>query len=168
MPPCGEGEAAVRALLGIGTNLGDREDNLARAFSGLEELPGTEVLAISNIYETEPFDVLSEQEDYLNCCVLIETELSPTELLHRCLELETELGRVRREYHGARTMDIDLLVYEGAKSDTEELRLPHPAILERAFVMVPMSDIFPGYNALGLDFGKAYQAADKSGVRLYK
>ena len=142
----------MRALLGIGTNLGDREGNLAEAFSGLEKLPGTKILAISNIYETEPFDVLSEQEDYLNCCVLI----------------DSRLGRVRKEYHGARTMDIDLLVYEGAGSDTEELRLPHPWILERAFVMVPMSDIFPSHNALGLDFDGAYQEVDKSGVKLYK
>ena len=158
----------MRALLGIGTNLGDREGNLAEAFSGLEKLPGTKILAISNIYETEPFDVLSEQEDYLNCCVLIDTELAPLELLHRCLELESRLGRLRKEYHGARTMDIDLLVYEGAGSDTEELRLPHPWILERAFVMVPMSDIFPSHNALGLDFDGAYQEVDKSGVKLYK
>lgn len=158
----------MRALLGIGSNLGDREENLAGAFSGLEGLPGTRVLAISNIYETEPFDVLSEQEDYLNCCVLIETELEPIELLHKCLELEAGLGRVRREYHGARTMDIDLLICEGHTSDTEELRLPHPGILKRAFVMVPMSDIFPGYNALGVDFSEAYQAVEKSGVRLYK
>lgn len=158
----------MRALLGIGSNLGDREGNLAEAFTGLEELPGTRLLAISNIYETEPFDVLSKQDDYLNCCVLIDTKLEPYELLHKCLELEAKLGRVRREYHGARTMDIDLLVYEGAVSDTEELRLPHPAILDRAFVMVPMSDIFPGHNAMGLDFAEAYQAVDKSGIRLYK
>lgn len=158
----------MKALLGIGTNLGDREGNLAQAFSGLEKFPGTKLLAISNIYETEPFDVLSDQDDYLNCCVLIDTRLEPIELLHKCLDLEAKLGRVRKEYHGARTMDIDLLVCEGRTSDTEELKLPHPAILERAFVMVPMSDIFPGHNAMGLDFAKAYQAVDKTGVRLYK
>lgn len=158
----------MRALLGIGTNLGDREGNLASAFSGLEKLPGTEVLAISNVYETEPFDVLSEQEDYLNCCVLMETKLEPIELLHRCLDLEARLGRERKEYHGARTIDIDLLICEGRTSDTEELRLPHPGVLERAFVMVPMSDIFPSHIALGVDFDGAYQAVDKSGVRLYK
>lgn len=158
----------MRALLGLGTNLGDREENLARAFSGIEGLAGTKVLAISSIYETAPFDVLSEQADYLNCCVLIDTELEPIELLHRCLELESKLGRVRLEYHGARTMDIDLLVCEDFKSATQELTVPHPEILRRAFVMVPMSDIFPGYNALGLDFAKAYRDVDKSGVRLYK
>lgn len=158
----------MRALLGVGTNLGDREENLASAFSGLEQLPGTQVLAISNIYKTAPFDVLSPQEDYLNCCALIETDLEPLELLRQCLALEAKLGRVRKEYHGARTMDIDLLVCENFTSATEELNLPHPGILQRAFVMVPMSDIFPSHNALGLDFSEAYQAVDKSGVRLYK
>lgn len=158
----------MRALLGLGTNLGDREDNLARAFSGLEKMAKTKVLAISSIYETAPFDVLSEQSDYLNCCVLIDTDLEPLELLRRCLKLESDLGRVRLEYHGARTMDIDLLLCENFKSDTPELTVPHPEILRRAFVMVPMSDIFPTHNALGLDFAQAYQDVDKSGVRLYK
>ena len=156
----------MRALLGLGTNLGDREDNLARAFSGIEKL--AKVLAISNIYETAPFDVLSEQADYLNCCVLIDTDLEPLELLRRCLKLESDLGRVRLEYHGARTMDIDLLLCENFTSDTPELTVPHPEILRRAFVMVPMSDIFPSHNALGLDFAQAYQDVDKSGVHLYK
>lgn len=158
----------MRALLGLGTNLGDREDNLARAFSGIEKLGKTKVLAISNVYETAPFDVISEQADYLNCCVLIDTELEPLELLRRCLKLESDLGRVRLEYHGARTMDIDLLVCENFKSDTPELTVPHPEILRRAFVMVPMSDIFPTHNALGLDFAQAYHDVDKSGVHLYK
>lgn len=158
----------MRALLGLGTNLGDREDNLARAFSGIEKLGGTKVLAISNVYETAPFDVISEQADYLNCCVLIDTELEPLELLRRCLKLESDLGRVRLEYHGARTMDIDLLLCENFKSDTPELTVPHPEILRRAFVMVPMSDIFPSHNALGLDFAQAYHDVDKSGVHLYK
>ena len=158
----------MRALLGIGSNLGNREENLAAAFSGLEKLPSTQLLALSNIYETAPFDVLSPQDDYLNCCALLDTQLPPEELLDRCLGLEAQLGRVREEYHGARTMDIDLLLYEGFSSATEKLTVPHPRILERAFVMVPMSDIFPSHQALGLDFHEAYENVDKSGVRLYK
>lgn len=158
----------MHALLGIGTNLGDREENLAMAFTGLEKLPGTQILALSNIYETAPFDVLSQQEDYLNGCVLIDTALSPEALLRRCLDLETALGRVRKEYHGARTMDIDLLLYEGFTSSSPELTVPHPHIRERAFVMVPLSDLFPGRIALGYDFSEAYEQVEKSGVRLYK
>lgn len=159
---------AAQAVLGIGTNLGNREANLANAFDELERLPGTEVLKISNIYETEPFDVRSKQENYLNCCVLLKTGLPPEELLERCLAIETKLGRVRLEYHGARTMDIDLLLYEGFSSETERLTVPHPHIRERAFVMVPLADLFPTLSGLGFDFREACEAADKSGVALYK
>ena len=120
------------------------------------------------MYETAPFDVLSQQEDYLNCCVMLDTELDPEALLDRCLDIEAQLGRVREEYHGARTLDIDLLVCQGFSSQTPRLTLPHPGILERAFVMVPLSDLFPGREALGLDFSAAYEAVDKTGVRLYK
>lgn len=156
------------AVLGIGGNLGDREDNIAKALSAIERLPGTNITHLSSIYETEPFDVLSEQENYLNCCVKIETSLSPEELLDNCLAIETGLGRVRQEYHGARTVDIDLLLYEGAVSDTDKLRLPHPEIRNRAFVLVPMSDIFPKLEGLGFSFETAFQAVDKTAVWLYK
>ena len=93
----------MQVVLGLGTNLGDREGNLARALDALERLEGTELLRLSNIYETDPFDVLSQQDDYLNCCVLLETSLKPQRLLEHCLEIEQSLGRVRLEYHGART-----------------------------------------------------------------
>ena len=98
----------MKAVLGLGTNLGDREGNMAAALDALEKLPCTQLLAMSNMYETAPFDVVSAQADYLNCCVLLETGLDAQALLGRCLGIETEVGRVRTEYHGARTMDIDL------------------------------------------------------------
>lgn len=158
----------MKAVLGMGSNLGGREENLAAAFTRLEQLPHTQLLAISNIYETAPFDVASKQEDYLNCCVLLDTGLPPEELLDRCLSIETDLGRVRTEYHGARTMDIDLLLYEGFSSHTQKLTVPHPGILQRAFVLVPLSDLFPLHTGLGFDFAGAYEVVDKSGVRLYK
>lgn len=158
----------MKAVLGLGANLGDREENLAAAFSRLEALPGTDILAISNVYETKPFDVLSEQEDYLNCCVLIDTALEPDALLTACLDIEAKLGRVRREYHGARCIDIDLLLCEGFASNTPRLTVPHPGILQRAFVLAPLSDLFPQHSGLGFDFSAAYEAVDKAGVRLYK
>ncbi len=158
----------MKAVLGLGSNLGNREENIAGALSLLEKLPDTRLLALSNIYETAPFDVGSPQDDYLNCCVLLDTQLPPEDLLDRCLEAEAKLGRVRLEYHGARTMDIDLLLYEGFQSDAPKLRVPHPGIRERAFVMVPLSDIFHDYTALGLDFRSAYESVDKAGIRLYK
>lgn len=158
----------MQVVLGLGTNLGDREANLARALDALERLEGTQIVKLSNLYETEPFDVISQQEDYLNCCVLLETSLKPQRLLEHCLEIEQSLGRVRLEYHGARTMDIDILLCEGFASHTQELTVPHPHIRERAFVMVPLSDLFPLHQAFGYDFHQAYEAVDKAGVRLYK
>ena len=158
----------MQVVLGLGTNLGDREGNLARALDALEGLEGTQILKLSNVYETDPFDVLSPQDRYLNACVLLETEQRPQRFLERCLEIEKALGRVRVEYHGARTMDIDVLLWEGFSSQTPELTVPHPHIRERAFVMVPLSDLFPLHQAFGYDFHEAYEAVDKSGVRLYK
>ena len=94
--------------------------------------------------------------------------MKPQRLLEHCLEIEKSLGRVRVEYHGARTMDIDILLCEGFDSHTQELTVPHPHIRERAFVMVPLSDLFPLHQAFGYDFHQAYEAVDKAGVRLYK
>ena len=114
----------MQVVLGLGTNLGNREDNLARALDALERLEGTQLLKLSNLYETEPFDVVSQQDNYLNCCVLLETSLKPETLLEHCLEIEHSLGRVRTEYHGARTIDIDVLLCQGFTSDTP---VPHRA-----------------------------------------
>ena len=158
----------MQVVIGMGTNLGDRENNLARALDALERLEGTQIVKLSNVYETEPFDVISQQDNYLNCCVQLETRLKPQRLLEHCLEIEKSLGRVRVEYHGARTMDLDILLCEGFASDTPELTVPHPHIRERAFVLVPLSDLFPLHDAFGYQFDQAYEAVDKSAVALYK
>lgn len=158
----------MKVVLGLGTNLGNRENNLAKAWDLLEKVPQTEILKISNVYETEPFDVISQQDPYLNCCVLLETKLQPKEMLEHCFAIENALGRQRTEYHGARTMDVDILLWEGVTSKEKELMLPHPGILERAFVMVPLSDLFPTWEGLGFSFAEAYKDVDKSGVKLYK
>ena len=119
----------MKIVLGLGTNLGDREDNLAQGLDRIEKLPKTQVLALSNVYETEPFDVPDEQGAYLNCCVLLETQLEPQALLDKCLTIEKALGRVRKSYHGARTLDIDLLIGEGVHlpdGDPDPAPSPHP------------------------------------------
>lgn len=156
------------AVLGLGSNIENRELYLAEAISLIEQMEGTDIRKLSNIYETKPFDVQSVQQDYLNCCVLIETALGPQRLLLECQKIEQKLLRVRTEYHGPRTIDVDILLYEGFSSDKKELTVPHPAIRERAFVMVPLSDIFHAYTGLGFDFKEAYDSVDKSGVFLYK
>ena len=91
-----------RVVLGLGTNLGDRRENLRAALAALSHLPKTEVENVSSVWQTAPFDVPDEQQDYWNICVLLKTELSPSAVLGACLGIEAAMGRVREIYHGAR------------------------------------------------------------------
>lgn len=157
----------MKAVLGLGTNMGDRELNLSNALDSIELLPKTKLIKNSEIYETEPWGY-TEQARFLNCAVLIETELSPNALLGACLGIEAALGRVREFKNGPRIIDIDLLLYEGFESNTDELTVPHRFILERDFVLVPLHDLFPEENALGFDFSEAYQSTDLTKLSIFK
>jgi 2-amino-4-hydroxy-6-hydroxymethyldihydropteridine diphosphokinase len=129
-----------QAILGLGSNLGDRATMLASARYTLGELPGTRLLAASPVYETEPVG-LREQPMFLNQVVAVETVLSPQGLLRACLDLEHEHGRERDILNGPRTLDIDLLFYEDLRFHTPDLELPHPRWRERAFVVAPLVDL---------------------------
>ena len=150
-----------KAVLGLGTNMGDRLENLENALKSLELLPKTKLIKKSAVYETEPWGY-TEQARFLNCACLIETELSPSALLGACLGIEAALGRVRQFKNGPRIIDIDLLLYEGEKITGGELTVPHPYILQRDFVLVPLHDLFPECNALGFEFGNEYLETDKT------
>ncbi len=156
-----------KVVLGIGSNLGNRRENMSAAVHALEQLPNTTVIATSSLYETKPVEVPDEQTDYLNECVVALTELSPRALLGACLGIEAAMGRVREKVHGSRTIDIDLLLYEGVTSNDPELVLPHPQMLKRAFVLIPLSELFPEKTALGLDFSASLKRLDPSGVNLF-
>ena len=151
------------AVVGIGTNLGDRQNFINLAVSSLSRLPQTKVIDCSHIYETKPFGY-ADQPNFLNAAAKIETELSPLALLGGCLGIEAALGRVRRFANGPRTIDLDILLYEGEHSESNELTLPHPAILERAFVMVPLLDLFPSGSALGFSFGEHLRHISRDGI----
>ncbi len=129
------------AYLSLGANLGDREANLTSALHRLAET-GVIVRRVSSLYETAPVGG-PPQPPYLNLAVEVGTALSPRELLRLCLAIEAELGRVRTEHWGPRTLDIDLLLYEGVTSDGPELTLPHPRLAERQFVLAPLAEIAP-------------------------
>lgn len=156
------------AVIELGSNLGNREENLKRAIDSIDLLPGTCVKKVSRYYETEPFGVPDKQDNYINCCVQISTELLPETLLGCCLGIEAAMGRVRTYKNAARIIDVDLLLYENANRLTTDLTLPHARIKERAFVMVPLKDIYPNMIALGVDFSKEFSNIDCSGVVLYK
>lgn len=128
------------AFIGIGTNLGDRISNINNAVEALKHLPLTEFLAISNIYETEPWG-LKEQPNFLNGVIKIDTALSPNALLGALLGIEAAMGRVREIKNGPRVLDLDLLIYENVNLTSDELNLPHPYIMEREFVLKPLTEL---------------------------
>ena len=129
-------------LIGLGSNMGDREKNLESGLRFLEEDDSISIDQISAIYETEPFGV-TDQADFLNMVAEISTMLSPYQLLAKCLAVETLLGRVRTRQWGPRVIDLDLLVYDDIQLNEAALQLPHPGIFQRAFVLIPILDIVP-------------------------
>jgi 2-amino-4-hydroxy-6-hydroxymethyldihydropteridine diphosphokinase len=133
----------ARAVLALGSNLGDREGFLTFAVSSLSRLPQTRVLKESKRRETEPVDVPAgfEHLKFLNGAVLIETALSPEALLAAALEIEAEAGRVRTVRNGPRPLDVDVILYEGEWRSTEQLILPHPRAHVRDFVLEPLRDL---------------------------
>lgn len=138
-------------VLGLGTNMGDKLKNLNEAVHAISLLPNTNVDRISGVYITKPVG-FAEQDDFYNAVITIETNLSPNAVLGACLGIEASMGRVRRLKNGPRIIDIDVLIYESYFSDSFELSLPHPRIKERAFVMVPLLDLYPSGRAPGLYF----------------
>ena len=129
--------------LSIGANLGRRAATLREAIRRLAGLSGTRLLAASSFYETAPWGK-TDQPPFLNGAVELETTLAPEALLHETQAIEQTLGRVRHEHWGARTIDIDLVYAGNIHRNTPELRLPHPYLLERAFVLEPLREIEPG------------------------
>ena len=137
------------AFVGIGSNLGDRESNLRRAIELLSAEDGVEVVAVSEIRETDPVGPV-EQGPFLNGAVEVETSLGPHELLDRLLSVENGLGRVRSERWGPRTIDLDLLLYGSERVDEAGLTVPHPRLHERRFVLEPLADLDPTLEIPGL------------------
>lgn len=130
------------AYLSLGSNIGNREENLRRAVELLKEA-GVRVVQNSSIYETEPQDV-HEQPWFLNMVTQVETALFPKQLLGRIHKIERELGRKRTTPRGPRTIDIDILMYGDLVMDSTELQIPHPRMAERRFVLEPLLEIASG------------------------
>jgi 2-amino-4-hydroxy-6-hydroxymethyldihydropteridine diphosphokinase len=129
-----------QAFVGMGANLGDRAATLAAATARLQALPGISALESSSVYETDPVGEIA-QPMFLNLVVGVETTLRPEALLDALMDIERVFGRVRVERWGPRTLDLDLLAYEGESRATAVLDLPHPRMLERAFVVVPLREL---------------------------
>ncbi len=163
-----------QAFVGAGANLGDRLATLDAALVRLRETAGIETVTSSTVFETDPLGV-TDQPLFLNLVAGIETSLSPEELLAVLQHIEQAFGRVRTQRWGPRTLDLDLLVFEGETRATSTLQLPHPRMFERAFVLVPLRDLLerpafrarPLLNSLRTGIEQAVLPAHQS-VRVFK
>jgi 2-amino-4-hydroxy-6-hydroxymethyldihydropteridine diphosphokinase len=151
---------ARRAYLALGSNLGDRLAHLQGAVDGLRSDDGIVVLAISDVYETDPVGG-PEQGPFLNAVVAVQTMLGPWELLAVAQRLEADAQRVRDARWGPRTLDVDVLLYDDVTMDDELLTIPHPRMWERAFVLVPLADVAPDL----VTGGQKLDATEASAVR---
>lgn len=134
-----------RAYIGLGSNQGEAADNLRKALKLLDRTDGIKVITVSSLYLAEPVGY-EDQPWFHNCVVGIDTELPPSELLEALQHIENSLGRVRTIRWGPRTVDLDILLYDRLQLDTEQLIIPHPRMTERAFVMVPLTEIAGEFN----------------------
>lgn len=152
----------MKAVIGIGTNVGDRAENIRNAVEALNLLPDVKVLRCASIYETDPWGY-TEQQSFYNTVVEVETTKSPEMLLGACLGIEAGMGRIREFKNGPRVIDLDLLVFENYNNDSQHITVPHPLIGERDFVLVPLKELYGDMKVLGCSYINQYEnIAEKS------
>jgi len=153
-------------LLSLGSNIGDRAANIAEAVRRLNDETGVSVKALSLLYRTAPVGPVA-QDDFINGAVRIETTLEAEELMRRCLSIEASMGRDRVNglRWGPRIIDIDIILYDDLKIESEALTLPHPRFRERAFVLVPLADIAPSWMIDGHRLDELASSIDHAGIQ---
>ncbi len=152
----------AKVTLGLGSNLGDKRANIADAIARLDQ-SGVRVIRRSSEYRTDPWGPI-EQDWFVNACVAGETELPPDALLQLCLSIEQALGRTREVRWGPRTIDIDILTYGNLTLHNSRLAIPHPHMLERAFVLLPLAEIEPDLIVSGCRVAEAADRLSSDGV----
>jgi 2-amino-4-hydroxy-6-hydroxymethyldihydropteridine diphosphokinase len=158
------------AYISLGSNIGNRYDNLVNAINQLVSYPVIRLVNISSVYETDPVGYV-DQDLFLNMVIKVQTSLSALELLDLCLKIEVELGRKREIKWGPRTIDLDILTFNQENIESEKLHVPHPRMLERAFVLIPLVEIDENLRLPGVDKPLNIlldELPDKEGVRLWK
>ncbi len=146
----------MKAVIGIGTNIGDRTENIRNAVEALGLLPDVKVLRCASVYETAPWGY-TEQQSFYNTVVEVETTKSPEMLLGACLGIEAGMGRVRKFKNGPRVIDLDLLVFENYENKSTHITVPHPLIGERDFVLVPLKELYDDMNILNFSYINQYE-----------
>ncbi len=156
----------AKALLTLGSNIGDRDANVSDAIARLAAYPHVSVLRRSSTYCTAPVGPVA-QDDFYNLALLIETDLSPDVLMQACLDTEAAMGRDRKNAvrWGPRLIDIDVILYDDLRITSALIELPHPRFRERAFVLVPMAEIAPDWVVDGERLDALAAKLDQSGIR---
>jgi 2-amino-4-hydroxy-6-hydroxymethyldihydropteridine diphosphokinase len=155
--------ASVRAFVGVGANLGDARAQVLSGIAALRALPSTQRVACSSLYASAPVD--APGPDYVNAVVALQTTLTAPQLLQALHTIEAQHGRTRSTPNAPRTLDLDLLLYGEQRSDDPALRLPHPRLHERAFVLKPLLEIAPRLQVEGLGALSTWlQRADSQAV----
>ena len=134
--------------LALGSNIGDKEANLNDAIAAIGDITETRVTRVSQYYQTAPWGDL-DQDWFLNACAKVETELPPLPLLSALKDIESSLGRTKTRRWGPRVIDIDILTYDTVAMAEDTLTIPHPRMTERAFVLVPLAEIWPDLRVNG-------------------
>lgn len=158
------------AFIALGSNIENRYDNIARAIKRLTGYSGVQLVNYSSIYETDPIGY-EDQDLFLNMVIEIQTAFSPMELLELCLKIELELGRKREIKWGPRTIDLDILTFNQENIESEKLIVPHPRMLERAFVIIPLLEIYQDKKCSEINNlleASLEELPNKEGVRIWK
>ncbi|WP_429815549.1 2-amino-4-hydroxy-6-hydroxymethyldihydropteridine diphosphokinase [Ensifer sp. B1-9] len=153
------------ATLGLGGNLGDPRKAMAAALQALDQRTDCVVRAVSRLYRTPPWGK-TDQAWFFNACAAVSTTLEPEALLDTCLDIERSMKRVRDERWGPRTLDIDVLTYEGVAQTETRLELPHPRMTDRGFVLMPLADIAADMPVRGRTVGDWLRGADVTGIEV--
>jgi 2-amino-4-hydroxy-6-hydroxymethyldihydropteridine diphosphokinase len=154
----------VRVGFGLGSNIGDRPDNIHRALRMLSERYIAQLEAVSRFYRTAPWGVL-DQGDFANACAIGTTTLAPYALLAAVKTIEADMGRAPSRRWGPRLIDVDILFYGEVRLDDPELALPHKELFRRGFVLAPLAEIAPDLVLDGVRVAEAAQRADLTGLR---
>ena len=139
----------MHAALCLGSNIGEKISHIDRAIQLIGQSKGIKIVKRSGNYRTEPWGNVN-QDWFVNVCLLVDTVLDAKLLLNRCLEIEREIGRIRRSRWGPREIDIDILLYGEEKIDQKDLHIPHPRMMDRVFVLVPLAEIWPDVKINGI------------------
>ena len=156
-------ESYRRAAFGLGGNIGDPVRAMAEALRALDARDDCRVTAVSRLYRPPPWGK-TDQDWFFNACALVETTLAPEPLLDTCLAIERDMKRERKERWGPRTIDIDVLTYDGVAQSGGRLELPHPRMTGRGFVLMPLADVAPDLAVEGRTVASWLEDADVAGI----